>query len=376
MSEFRYVTTAIYQSGGTPNPVIAELPFTNVHFTQQLNSIGTFQGEVLISGINSVNQNVYGGTTPAQTMLWVLYADAYTNTTTPVWSGIIWHREYDSSTQIMQITAQEVMSLYQKRLITADRAYASQNPAAIAYDLMTYAEGKSPHGNTGLTYAAVPTISSIPAITYNGYQYKSVYQAIKDLAQNYFDFAIVPNNIGGVLSNKFIMGAPLQGTYSATSPNASVFQFPGNVVEYRFPEDGSSAVNYLYALGYGANNTKIVQPAYDPDKLTTGTWPLLEGSANYIDISNSTILKSLAQGQTSAISYPPTTVEIVVPPYIDPIYPLYQIGQEVRVDIIDDYFPTGLHLIMRIVGISVQPGENSPSRVTLTLTRQLQAGIV
>jgi hypothetical protein len=52
-------------------------------------------------------------------------------------------------------------------------------------------------------------------------------------------------------------------------------------------------------------------------------------------------------------------------------------ADEIRVDIQDDYFPGGLNgLILRIVGISVNPGETWPARITLTLTRQLTAGTV
>ena len=90
MSDFQYVTTNLYQSGSTANSIISELPFTNVNFTQQLNSIGTFQGNVLLSGINSDALNAYNGTIPAKTILWVIWNGV------PVWSGVIWHREYDS----------------------------------------------------------------------------------------------------------------------------------------------------------------------------------------------------------------------------------------------------------------------------------------
>ena len=65
-----------------------------------------------------------------------------------------------------------------------------------------------------------------------------------------------------------------------------------------------------------------------------------------------------------------------MPPYVDPYYPQYNIGDEVRLDIVDDYFPAGLSIVLRIVAISVNPGENGPSRVTLTLTRQIAAGSV
>ena len=371
---FRYVTTNIYQSGSTPNPVIAELPFTGVNFTQQLNSIGTFQGNVLLSGINSTNLNVYNGTTPGKTILWVIYNDTESSNSYPVWSGVIWNREYDSENQTLSITAQELLSLYQRRRISDTKTYTAQDPTYIAQNLMQYTEAKS-YGKTGLTYS-VPSSSFSTTKTYNNYEFKSVYQAVKDLAQNFFDFAIIPYLSSGNLVNEFTIGLPLGATYSSSDPTSAVFQFPGNVVSYRFPEDGISAANRLYGLGYGANSKKLTTTAVDSAKYTDG-FPLLEDAVNYIDIGSQTLLNNVTLGNLNAVSYPPTTVEIVIPTYVDPYYYThYSIGDTVQVRITDDYFPSGLNLILRIVGMSVNPGENGPDRVTLTLTRELASGSV
>jgi len=376
--EFRYVLTKVYQSGGTPNPIIAELPFTNVNFTQQLNSIGTFQGEVLLSGLNSANLNVYNGTIPGQVILWVLYADPTSLVFSPVWSGVVWNREYNSATQRLSITAQEMLSLYQRRRVTTTKTYVAQDPTYIAYNLLQFTEGVT-YGNTGLTYNSVSSGLSTSR-TYNAYEYKPVYQAIKDLASSFFDFKIKPYNSSGNLVNQFEIGVPLGTAYSASSTYAPVFQFPGNVISYRFPEDGQSAANQLYGLGYGANNTKLIASAVDTAKYTDG-FPLLQDTANYTDIADINLLKNVTLGQLNAISYPPTTIEVVIPTYIDPVFPLYQIGDYVRFDIQDDYFPSGVSFgssgdALRIVAISVNPGENGPSNITLTLTRQLAAGSV
>lgn len=376
-SEFRYVTTNLYQSGSTPNPIIAELPLTGVNYTNQLNSNGTFQGHLLLSGVNSNAVNAYDGTIPGKTILWVLYTDPESYASIPVWSGVIWARDYDSTTQTLSITAQEMMSLYQKRLISATKDYSAHfyDPSYIAYNLMQFAESQT-HGSTGLLYNSITT-SYATKKKYNGYELKSVYQAIKDLAQNFFDFTIKPYAFSAGLQNKFVLGAPLGTTYSASNPNAFVFQLPGNLVGYQFPEDASMANNRLYGLGYGANNTKIIAIAVDPAKIGyTGDWPLLENTANYIDVGDNQLLKDLTLGQLNATSYPPTTVQVMLAPYIDPIYPLYQIGDQVRLDIQDDYFPSALNTVMRIVAISVNPGENGPSRVTVTLTRDLASGTV
>jgi hypothetical protein len=370
-------STGTVTRGGTataPNLIISELPMTGVNFSSQLNSVGTFQGHVLLSGFNGTSANVYSGTIPAKTILWVLYTDPITFTTIPVWSGVIWAREYDSISQTLSISAQEVISLYNRRRISTTKTYSTfTDPAVIARQLLQYTEGLS-HGNTGLTYNSTTTAYSTKNI-YEGYQLKTVYQAIKDLASRFFDFRIAPywNLTTGTLYNQFQIG--VGSDYNAQfSP---IFQFPGNVIEYKFPEDGASATNTLYGLGYGANNQKLLVTYTDPALIgASGDWPLLEDSASYTDIPDLQLLKDLTKGQGDATSYPPTTVEIVIPPYVDPYYSGYTVGDEARVSIKDDFFPNGINQILRIVAISVNPGETGPSRVTITLTRQLADGQV
>jgi hypothetical protein len=276
------------------------------------------------------------------------------------------------------MTEQEMISLYQRRRITSTKTYVAQDPAYIARNLLQFTEGVT-YGKTGLTYNSTTTGLSTNR-TYNAYEYKSVYQSIKDLASGFFDFKIKPYNSSGNLVNEFQIGYPLGTAYSASSATAPIFQFPGNVVSYRFPEDGQSAANQLYGLGYGANNTKLIASAVDASKYTDG-FPLLQDTANYTDIADLALLKNTTLGQLNAISYPPTTIEVVIPIYVDPVYPLYQIGDYVRFDIQDDYFPSGISFgssgdALRIVALSFNPGENGPSNVTLTLTRQLAAGSV
>lgn len=108
--------------------------------------------------------------------------------------------------------------------------------------------------------------------------------------------------------------------------------------------------------------------AQDLTKLAEG-WPLLDDQANYSDVTDQTVLDNLAIGQVLATSYPPTTLTIVAPPYVDPILGTYEVGDEARVIITDSRFPNTLDTVYRIVALSVQPGENGPERVTLTLTK-------
>jgi hypothetical protein len=96
-------------------------------------------------------------------------------------------------------------------------------------------------------------------------------------------------------------------------------------------------------------------------------WALLETTANYSDITDQTVLQELANAQALATSYPPTVLKVVVPAYVDPVFGTYQLGDDARIIITDSRFPNTLDHIYRIVGLTVEPGEDGPERVTITL---------
>ena len=120
-----------------------------------------------------------------------------------------------------------------------------------------------------------------------------------------------------------------------------------------------------------------LEATYQDSTFLTAGWALYEEQANYSDVTDATYLAQLAEGQVNAVSYPPTVIKIIVPAYVVPVYGSYGIGDDARLRITDERFPAtgagtsvqaGLDQVYRIVGIEVQPGENGPERVTLTLT--------
>jgi len=391
MSNYRYFITQLYQSGINANPIVAEIPFTNVNFTQEVNNNGTFTGEVLLSGLSQgaygVTANVVANTIPGQFALYVDFNGS------PVWGGVIWNREYSSDTQILTITGQEMMSYFNRRVIynTAGGAggstvFTSQDPCYIANQLITQAQTAT-YGYIGVATNTTTSGYSVSRTYYN-FELKTVYQAIKDLSTGldsgtqtpFFDFRIVPSYASGTgvsaITNTFTMGVPYlgNGSYNAATSSAHVFDFPGNIISYTYPEDGTTTANTVYGLGYGANVSKLIATAVDSSKL--GTWPLLESSASFIDINDPTLLKAVTLGQVNALSYPPTTVQVVIPSYVDPQFNTYKLGDFVRLSINDDFFPSSTggvaaNEVYRIVAMSVSPGENGPDRVTLTLTLPL-----
>ena len=359
MAQYRYLFADLLT-----NTILAELPLTNVNFTQQLNTSGTFTGELLISGINTTALNVSNATIPDRTALYVDRDGAL------VWGGIIWNRERTSANQTLKITAREFESYFERRRITSDVVFSNTDQLTAVQSVVNTAQAAT-NGNIGV---AVGTETSGVLInrTVYGYEYKTVFSLIQDLSRSAsgFDFNIYvyydSNNSPAKLLR---LGYPRYGRkYSATSTTVPVFELPGNIIEYSFLEDGTTAANTIYALGAGSNPGKLLATGTDGTKIAAG-WPLLEDQSNYSDVSDSTLLTNLANGQVAVVSYPPTTIKIAVSPNNDPIFGSYEIGDDARVRILDDAFSTQLDTTYRIVAYNVTVGEsNTPEIVTVTLT--------
>lgn len=348
------------------NEIIAELPLTGVSFTQQLNQAGTFTGRILLSGINSYKFNVEPSTQPARNALYVDRNGIL------VWGGIIWNREYSSADQTLTVTAREFESYFERRLITNTTAFTNSDQLLIARTLINNAQAVA-SGDIGVQVGSETSGVLIDRVYYN-YELKNVWQAIKDLSNqdDGFDFNIKVeyDNITNEPIKTLVLGYPRTGNIDTGVGDIStpVFIFPaGNIVEYQYPEDGSIIGNSLYVIGAGSNEGKLQAYAEDTAKLVGG-WPLLENSANYSDITDQVVLDELATAQVLALSEPPPLINIVVPAYENPIFGTYSIGDDARLIINDPRFPEGLDEVYRIVGFNVQPGENGPERVTITLT--------
>jgi len=347
------------------NEIIAELPLTGVSFTQQLNQSGTLNGHVLLSALNSAEFNVNASTIPGRS---AIYVDRNGDL---IWGGIIWNRTYNSAEQVLSLTAREFESYFERRRISTTDTFTNTDQLVIARTLIDDAQ-LVPSGDIGVITGSETSGVLIDRVYYD-YELKNVYQAIQDLsrADDGFDFLIDVSYdpITDEPIKTLVLGYPRTGViYDLNDPEALVFIFPaGNIVEYEYPEDASIAANTIFALGAGSNEGKLISIAQDTTKITEG-WAVLEDVANYSDVTDPVLLDELSLGQVLAVSFPPTTIKIVVPAYIPPTLNDYNIGDDARLIITDERFPGTLDAVYRIVALNIQPGEDGPECVTLTLT--------
>lgn len=351
------------------NDILAELPLTRVSFTQVLNSPGSFSGTIQGSDARELGYDLTASTEPGRTAIYVDRDGVL------IWGGIIWLRTWDSDSQHFSFTAREFMSYFERRRITDTLVYEDQDQLFVAQDLVTLAQAET-GGNIGVV---VPNNVSGIDVTrvYFDYEFKDVAGAIKDLSnqQDGFDVNIDVAYDSFLEPRKYLRtDYPQRGIqYVSTNPDALVFEFPGNIVLYEWPDDGAQIANTMYGIGPNSNEAKIRATAIAPSNPVASGWPLLEDTVSYTDQYDPDLLYQQTLGEVTARQVSIVTPKIVVPAYATPVLGSYKTGDECLLRITDDRFPNdgsgyGLAQVFRIVAISVEPGEDGPERVTLTLT--------
>lgn len=364
MSFYRYLLADL-----RTNAILSELPFTDVRFTQLLNNAGTFSARLQISDIREDNYDIQGVTIPGRTALYVDRDGVL------IWGGIIWLRTYDSISQTITISAREFISYLERRRISSTTVFQSVDELDIARYLVNQAQAVT-GGDIGLIQSN-NTSGVLVSRVYYDYELKDLYAAIKDLsnAEDGFDFAVdVAYDSTGTPKKYLNYGYPMRGrTYVSTDPEALVFELPGNLVAYEWPDDGSVTVNTLYGVGPNSNEAKIRAVATGPANQVAAGWPVLEDITSYNDQYDPTLLYQQTLSEVTARQNPVVTIKVTLPAYVSPVLGSYITGDECLLRITDPRWPEpsgggfGYSAVKRIVSISVEPGENGPERVTLVL---------
>lgn len=351
------------------NDILAEIPLTNVSFTQALNTPGSFTGTILGSDAQEQGYDIPNSTIPARTAIYVDRDGVL------IWGGIIWLRTWDSDSQHWTFSAREFGSYFERRRITDTLVYNNEDQLFIAQDLLTLAQNAT-GGDIGVV---IPNnVSGVNRTrVYYDYEFKDVWSAIKDLSnqQDGFDFNIDVAYDANLEPRKYAYTSyPYRGiTFNANNADALVFEFPGNIVAYEWPDDGSVVANTMYGIGPQSNEAKIRAVADSPTDQIAAGYPFLEDTISYTDQYDPTLLYQQTLGEVTAKQVPVPTPKIVIPAYVSPVLGSYKTGDQCLLRITDDRFPNngsgyGLAQVFRIVAIGVQPGEDGPERVTLTLT--------
>jgi hypothetical protein len=190
--------------------------------------------------------------------------------------------------------------------------------------------------------------------TYYGYERKAAAEAVEQLADvvDGFDFelGVAWGAADPVLTLQ--VAYPRIGVQAIDSP--LVFDRPGNIVGYDWPEDATRMADLSDAIGAGEGDDMLIATTMATDVLEDG-WPLLEQVSSYKDVRDLDTLEEHASADLDAAALPVTIPRVTVRGDVDPVVGTYRPGDDCRLAITDDRFPEGLDTYARIIGFEVRP---------------------
>ena len=137
------------------NQILAELPLTSVSFNTVLNGAGTFTGTLLVTDATETYLNIWAATQPART---ALYVERFSDGGKPtlIWGGVVWARDYNSTSQHITINAAEFESYFDRRKVIAtsgtsgSQVYKNIDPLLLSQTLIWGAQAFPATGNSNI----------------------------------------------------------------------------------------------------------------------------------------------------------------------------------------------------------------------------------
>lgn len=348
------------------NAVLAELPLSDVQFDLKLNGAGSLRAKLSITDRAVTRLDPLGSTQPGRTAVYVDRDGVL------LWGGVLWTRSYSSDGSALELGANEFLSYFERRLITSDAVFDQVDQLAIARSLIGTAQAVA-GGDIGV--ALRPGTSGVLRDrTYYGSELKSVGEALSQLASvsGGFDYAIDVAYVAGTPTRTLALGYPRRGQVAARS--GWLWEYPGNVQAYSWPEDATQQANRSWALGAGTGPGVLVAAASATSLIDAG-YPLLEDATSYSDVTEPATLQAHAVADLAALADPVTIPTLAVRADADPVLGSYVVGDELRLRVTDARWPAtiagqgaGLDRAYRLVAVAVRPpGSGSSEAVTLTL---------
>ncbi len=269
MAEYRYLLSDI-RTGA----LVAEIPLAALSYQAgDLLTAGPFSATLpRLSAVDVAGLNVLDATAPARRVLYV------ERDGTLVYAGIIWTRRYNSSAGAFVLGGAEPSSyLARRRWTPATRTYVGTSDQTIFADLVADAmSGEASSIGIRSTVAGGP--ANLRTRTYVAFELNPISQNLDQLTEEApgFEWANEVARTAAGEPDLILAGAwPYRGRPATSS--GLVWEYPGNVLEFEWPEDAGSTANLVWGLGQAAaTNVDLSAHSLNRTRWQIEGYPLLE----------------------------------------------------------------------------------------------------
>lgn len=357
MAEYAYLFADLLT-----NAVLEELPLVDVSFGRALGDAGSFSASIPIYDDRVRALGWEAATRPNRTIVYITRDDE-------LLSPAYWLRTRRDATDndgnsVIELGGSELWTYWQHRRIRTTLSFEAVDQAAIVEEIIDELQAV-PSGDIGLVVDA-PATGVVRDRTYYGYERKEAAEAIKQLSEviDGFEFAIDVSGDPTNPTKTLAVSYPRRGVSGFETD--LLFELPGNILSYSWPEDGTRQANVVDAIGEGEGDDMLIATATDAASLAAG-YPLLEATVSFKDIRDLDYLEPHAEAELEASAQVVTIPSVTVLGDADPIVGSFDTGDDARFVILDDRFPEGIDVYARIVGFEVHPEDPDEGVETVTL---------
>jgi hypothetical protein len=364
----------------TRSQLTEHMPFlVSEPYTRSLVEAGTVSAVLDVADPAIQKLEPWDRTIPRKTTLVICRDDVV------VGEYIIWQRPpYRPTEKKLNINASEIRSYFDHRILrptggvgtTKTLSFTQVDQFEIFRQLVADAQAVTLNG-LDIGNIAVEVDASLSGVlrdrkdekedtgAYHGYNFSNYGELLDNLAnlENGFEWRIDSYfDENASLRRALRLGYPYLG--HQPDDDSETLEYPGNVIDYEWPEDGTDRVNYVAAVGAGEEAAMKWSEAYNNDELIAG-YPLLELTTAYKSASVQATLDAHASADVASL-----TGDLIVPTVTVRGRPNVFPGDYVRVRISDEARFRGsssrpFEAFMRAVEIKTVPGP--PEITTLSV---------
>lgn len=331
------------------NQINLELPLFGVTYGRAMNDAGNATLSFSLDSTGFNNQDVIDGTIPGRT---AFYIDRNGQL---IWGGVLWSRTYQAQAKVFSWTAQSFESFFNKQIIEEDLFYDEVDQREILGDLINHMQNKTAAdlGVQVLPVSSVqePILRTVEFKAFNAWTYGKAIDYMIEFDEG-FDWTI--DVVYGDLNEPTKILTTDNNIGSSQDATQLVFQYPGNIRNYYFPENASRAAVTTLGIGAGNEQLRLTSKVLGIDQIHNG-WPNL---MNIYQNDNVTVQETL-DSQT-ALDNRIKRVPISVPTFQlgDPgetEVGSWAMGDYAKFFLQDPRFPDGVLINARIIGWDVTP---------------------
>lgn len=344
MPTYRYFTTDTLTG-----QVLGELPLYGVYCDKKIKAAGNFTGTFKLgTGVHN-DLELIDASYPVKSCMYVERDGVI------CWGGIIWSRTFESNAKTVQLSGQTFESYPGSVLIQNDFSRIGANQLQTLVDLFGDMQSV-PRRDLQIDTSGVDiTGGNLRDLTIKAVDTKYYSEAINQLADadDGFDWFI---SVGDGQTKELIVGQPI----IASDPNnVEVFDFPGNIDQFYWPESGSKGGTDFFLIGSGSGDDAIIASATWPD---AAGFPEVDQIVPRKDITDPAILQSIANAYAatfgSSISNPTITLKSDV---VSNFSPWNSLGTYFRFELESPRWPERKVVTKRALGWQLYPTSSEQS---------------